>query len=67
MSGMSRRTRPVLSRRFRRELATAARRTPAAPSSIFLGGGTPSLMEPSTVAAVLEAIAGLWTVTGIAR
>ncbi|MCZ8317166.1 radical SAM family heme chaperone HemW [Phreatobacter sp.] len=49
---------------FRRELGTAARRTPGRTvSSIFLGGGTPSLMEPATVAAVLEAIAGLWTVT----
>ncbi|PTM60113.1 anaerobic coproporphyrinogen III oxidase [Phreatobacter oligotrophus] len=49
---------------FRRELATAARRTPGRTvSSIFLGGGTPSLMEPSTVGAVLEAISGLWPVT----
>jgi len=31
-------------------------------SSIFLGGGTPSLMQPSTVAAILDAIAGLWPV-----
>ncbi len=31
-------------------------------SSIFFGGGTPSLMEPATVSAVLDAIAGLWTV-----
>lgn len=31
-------------------------------SSIFLGGGTPSLMQPATVAAVLDHIARLWTV-----
>ena len=30
--------------------------------SIFFGGGTPSLMQPSTVAAILDHIAGLWTV-----
>ncbi len=49
---------------FGRELATAARRTPGRTvSSIFLGGGTPSLMEPATVSAILDAIARLWTVT----
>jgi putative oxygen-independent coproporphyrinogen III oxidase len=31
-------------------------------SSIFFGGGTPSLMKPSTVAAVLDAIAGHWPI-----
>ncbi len=31
-------------------------------SSIFFGGGTPSLMEPATAAKVLEAIAGHWAV-----
>jgi len=29
-------------------------------SSVFFGGGTPSLMEPSTVAAILKAIARHW-------
>jgi putative oxygen-independent coproporphyrinogen III oxidase len=29
-------------------------------SSVFFGGGTPSLMQPSTVAAILEAIARHW-------
>ena len=49
---------------FARELGTAARRTPGRTvSSIFLGGGTPSLMEPATVGAVLDAIARLWTVS----
>src|SRR5690606_2685004 len=31
-------------------------------TSIFLGGGTPSLMKPQTVGAVLEAVARNWTV-----
>ena len=30
--------------------------------SIFLGGGTPSLMEPKTVGAILDAIGGAWTI-----
>jgi oxygen-independent coproporphyrinogen-3 oxidase len=29
--------------------------------SVFFGGGTPSLMAPATVATVIDAIAGLWT------
>ena len=29
-------------------------------TSIFFGGGTPSLMEPASVGKVLDAIAGLW-------
>jgi len=31
-------------------------------SSIFFGGGTPSLMKPTTIGAILEAIARHWTV-----
>ncbi|HZH26574.1 MAG TPA: radical SAM family heme chaperone HemW [Azospirillaceae bacterium] len=31
-------------------------------TSVFFGGGTPSLMPPATVAAVLDRIAGRWTV-----
>jgi len=31
-------------------------------ASIFFGGGTPSLMEPRTVGAILDRIAHLWTV-----
>ncbi len=31
-------------------------------SSIFFGGGTPSLMSPATVAGILDAIAGHWQV-----
>jgi putative oxygen-independent coproporphyrinogen III oxidase len=33
-------------------------------SSIFFGGGTPSLMQPQTIAAVLEAIASHWPLAG---
>ncbi|MGL4728218.1 MAG: coproporphyrinogen-III oxidase family protein, partial [Bosea sp. (in: a-proteobacteria)] len=31
-------------------------------SSIFFGGGTPSLMEPATVGAILDAIGGAWAI-----
>ena len=48
---------------FKRELGTIAARTPGrSVGSIFLGGGTPSLMEPATVAAILDAIAKEWSV-----
>jgi oxygen-independent coproporphyrinogen-3 oxidase len=40
----------------------AAPGTGRAVSSIFFGGGTPSLMKPETVAAILEHIAALWPV-----
>ncbi len=39
-----------------------ARARTARVSSIFFGGGTPSLMQPATVAAVLDAIARHWRV-----
>jgi oxygen-independent coproporphyrinogen-3 oxidase len=46
---------------FRREIAHAAARTPGrVVSSVFFGGGTPSLMRPETVGAILDAIAGHW-------
>jgi putative oxygen-independent coproporphyrinogen III oxidase len=48
---------------FLRELEHTAQRTgPRRVSSIFFGGGTPSLMQPETVAAILDRIAGLWSV-----
>jgi oxygen-independent coproporphyrinogen-3 oxidase len=48
---------------FSREIADRANRAPGRTvSSIFIGGGTPSLMEPRTVAALLDAVAGAWTV-----
>jgi len=44
-----------------RELETTAGRTARRrPDSVFFGGGTPSLMSPATVAAVLEAVDRLW-------
>jgi putative oxygen-independent coproporphyrinogen III oxidase len=48
-----------------REMATMRERTgPRTVTSIFLGGGTPSLMGPATVGAVLDAVAANWTVPG---
>ncbi len=50
---------------FAREMeAVAARTGPRTVSSIFLGGGTPSLMHPETVGALLDAVAANWTVPG---
>ncbi|MHA1559379.1 MAG: radical SAM protein, partial [Alphaproteobacteria bacterium] len=47
---------------FRHEIATIAERTPnRSVSSIFLGGGTPSLMDPSIVGSILDSIAAAWT------
>jgi len=40
--------------------ATAARTGPRTVSTIFLGGGTPSLMEGASVAAILDAVARHW-------
>jgi oxygen-independent coproporphyrinogen-3 oxidase len=52
-------------RAFAREIETTAARVPGREvSSIFLGGGTPSLMRPETVGAILDAIARHWHVTG---
>ena len=46
---------------FRAEIAHMAARTPGRTvSSVFLGGGTPSLMRPATVAGLLDAIGGAW-------
>ncbi|WP_244536034.1 radical SAM family heme chaperone HemW [Hyphomicrobium sp. NDB2Meth4] len=48
---------------FLRELEhTATRLGPRTVSSIFFGGGTPSLMQPETVAAILDRAAELWHV-----
>ncbi len=48
---------------FQREIAHRAGLAPGRKvTSIFFGGGTPSLMEPQTVGAILDAIAGAWTV-----
>jgi putative oxygen-independent coproporphyrinogen III oxidase len=48
---------------FTREIATTAARTPGRTvSTIFFGGGTPSLMQPATVGAILDAIAQRWQI-----
>ena len=50
-------------RAFAREIETSAARVGSRDvSSIFLGGGTPSLMRPQTVAAILDAIGRHWRV-----
>ncbi|MGP0089876.1 MAG: radical SAM family heme chaperone HemW [Xanthobacteraceae bacterium] len=50
-------------RAFSAEVAAIAARVPGRTvATIFLGGGTPSLMQPATVGAILEAIARSWTV-----
>ena len=44
------------------ELAWWAEQTEGATiTSIFFGGGTPSLMAPETVAAILDAVSRHWT------
>jgi putative oxygen-independent coproporphyrinogen III oxidase len=48
---------------YKSELTTiAARIGPRVVSSIFIGGGTPSLMQPQTVAGLIDTIASLWPV-----
>jgi oxygen-independent coproporphyrinogen-3 oxidase len=48
---------------FRTELSHRAALTKGRKvRSVFFGGGTPSLMKGATVAAILDAIGGLWTV-----
>jgi putative oxygen-independent coproporphyrinogen III oxidase len=50
-------------RAFAREIETTASRVPGREvSSIFLGGGTPSLMQPRTVGAILDAIGKHWRI-----
>ena len=52
-------------RAFAREIETTAARAPGREvSSIFLGGGTPSLMKPQTVGSILDAIGRHWRVAG---
>ena len=48
---------------YEREIAHAAQLTPGrVVQSIFFGGGTPSLMSPSTTGRIIDAIASHWTV-----
>ncbi len=50
-------------RAFAAEIAATAARAPGRTvSTIFFGGGTPSLMQPATVGAILESIARHWTI-----
>ena len=50
-------------RAFTTEIQSNAARLPSRTvTSIFLGGGTPSLMQPATVGGILDAIARHWTV-----
>jgi putative oxygen-independent coproporphyrinogen III oxidase len=55
-------------RAFAREIETTAARVPGREvTSIFLGGGTPSLMRPQTVGAILDAIGKHWRVAADAE
>jgi oxygen-independent coproporphyrinogen-3 oxidase len=50
-------------RAFATEMASMRARTgPREVTSVFIGGGTPSLMEPATVSAILGEVARNWTV-----
>ena len=50
-------------RAFQAEIGTTAARAPGRTvTSIFLGGGTPSLMQPATVGAILDTIGKHWAV-----
>jgi putative oxygen-independent coproporphyrinogen III oxidase len=47
---------------FKREIAHQKAMVPdRRVSSVFFGGGTPSLMQPRTVAAIIDAIAAAWS------
>src|SRR5262249_24317918 len=55
-------------RAFSREIEATAARTPRREvTTVFLGGGTPSLMQPKTVGAILDAIGRNWPVAGDAE
>jgi putative oxygen-independent coproporphyrinogen III oxidase len=55
-------------RGYETEIATMAARTPRRTvSSIFFGGGTPSLMHPSSVQATLDCIDKHWTIAADAE
>jgi putative oxygen-independent coproporphyrinogen III oxidase len=50
-------------RAFAQEIAATAARVPGREvTSVFLGGGTPSLMQPRTVGAILDAIGQHWRI-----
>jgi oxygen-independent coproporphyrinogen-3 oxidase len=55
-------------RAFLTEIATNAARAPGRTvTSIFFGGGTPSLMQPATVGAILEGVGRAWNVAADAE
>ena len=50
-------------RAFAAEIAATAQRIPGRTvTTMFFGGGTPSLMQPSTVGAIVDAVAKHWTI-----
>ncbi len=54
---------PRYVRAFAREIAAMAARAPGREvTSIFFGGGTPSLMQPQTIGAILDAIGRNWVI-----
>jgi len=54
---------PRYVRAFAAEIAATAARAPGRTvSTIFFGGGTPSLMRPATIAGVLDAVAKHWRI-----
>jgi oxygen-independent coproporphyrinogen-3 oxidase len=54
---------PRFVRAFTAEIAATAARIPRRiVSTIFFGGGTPSLMQPATVAALIDAVAAAWPI-----
>jgi oxygen-independent coproporphyrinogen-3 oxidase len=59
---------PRFAAALKRELEHAASLVaPERVTSVFIGGGTPSLMQPRTVETVLDAIAGIWPVAADAE
>ncbi|MCF1474329.1 coproporphyrinogen III oxidase [Agrobacterium vitis] len=53
---------PRFTQAFLKEMETMrAMSGPKTVTSIFLGGGTPSLMDPATVGAILDGVARYWT------
>jgi oxygen-independent coproporphyrinogen-3 oxidase len=54
---------PRFVRAFAAEIAAIAERTPGRTvSTMFFGGGTPSLMAPETVGGILDAVATHWSI-----
>jgi putative oxygen-independent coproporphyrinogen III oxidase len=54
---------PRFVKAFIAEIAATAARIPGRTvSTIFFGGGTPSLMQPATVAALIEAVGNSWPI-----